>query len=146
MDATIIGDAMSQMMSFPLITYVPLQVAAILMMQHWSLRIAAAFPLIPMLPVIYTGFDPDSYGNGSLYGVGLYFVYIPAMVYLAIFCLIRFAITLVQENRASPVESTEDEQCADGQTEATSPAAVLLALVVVAVIIIFIMMLLVPFG
>ena len=113
MHETLIADTMSETMGFPLITYVPLQLVAIVMMKHWVSRIAAALPLVPMVPVIYAGFDPDSYGHGSLYGVGLYFVYVPSMVYLAIFCLVRFAITLVQENRESSDQSTEDEENAD---------------------------------
>jgi len=113
MDELITRHVMFRTLVFPLITYVPLQVAAILMTRHCGWRIVAALPLIPMVPVIYAGFDPDSYDHGSLYGVGLYFVYTPAMVYLAIFCLVGFVITLVWENRESSDIAAESDESPD---------------------------------
>ena len=128
MDETFIRDAMFRTMGLPLITYVPLQVAAILIMKHWGWRIAAALPLIPMVPVIYAGFDPDAYGHGSLYGVGLYLVYIHAMVYLAIFCLVGLVNWIIRANRQNSATSTEN----DKDTDVYGP--ILIVLLVLAVI------------
>lgn len=136
MDEILIADVMSRTMAFPLVTYVPLQAAAILMMKHWGLRIAAALPLIPMVPVIYVGFDPNSYGNGSLYGVGLYLVYTPAMAYLAIFCLVGLVNRFVCANRLSTDTSTKNDADADAETEAKSHAPILIALLVLATVIV----------
>lgn len=114
----VLADAMWETMGFMLITYVPLQVAAIVMMKRLLWRIAAALPLIPMLPVIYAGLTPDAYRDGSLYGLVFYFPYAPAMVYLAILCLVRGVIHLAHENRQSLETSPEDGGNADDKTEA----------------------------
>lgn len=78
-------DLMFRTMRFMLVTYVPLQVAAIVIMKRLTWRIVAALPLIPMLPVIYAGMNRDAYRDGSLYGLVFYFPYAPVMVYLAFF-------------------------------------------------------------
>ncbi|MDA1051416.1 MAG: hypothetical protein O3C40_13170 [Planctomycetota bacterium] len=98
---------MYRTMGFMLMTYVPLQVAAILMMKRLPWRIAAALPLIPMLPVIYAGMDRDAYRDGSLYGLVFYFPYAPVMVYLAILIFAGLA------SRAAKTTAIESEQTND---------------------------------
>lgn len=67
---------------FLLITYVPLQIAAIWRQQGLS-RLAAAAPLLVMVPMITGACYASVYSDGSLFG--MYFVcpYLPAMLYLA---------------------------------------------------------------
>ncbi len=95
MEDEIVRSAMSRAMTFVLVTYLPLQLIAVLVVRGMVWRCAATLPLIVMLPVIYGGFNPAAYRNGSLYGIVYYVTYAPAMVCLAIVCLVgigkRFA-------------------------------------------------------
>lgn len=100
-------DTMFRTMRFMLVTYAPLQVAAIVMMKRLPWRIAAALPLIPMLPVIYAGMDRDVYRDGSLYGLVFYFPYAPVMIYLALFFFAGLA------TRAAKKTAPESEQTND---------------------------------
>ena len=65
-----------------LLTYGPLQVAALVFCKRW-LRAVAALPLIVMVPIIISGANPNSHGDGSLYGLVIYVPYLPVMIYLA---------------------------------------------------------------
>lgn len=103
-----LGDMMFRTMRFMLVTYVPLQVAAIVMMKRLPWRIVAALPLIPMLPVIYAGMDRDAYRDGSLYGLVFYFPYAPVMVYLAFFCFAGLARS-AKANKSDSGETTSSE-------------------------------------
>ena len=114
------------------------------MMKHWGWRVAAALPLVAMSPVLYAGFDPDSYGHGSLYGVGLYFVYVPAMVYLAIFCLVGLVNRSVRANRENSDTSTANNENADAETGMKSQTHTVIVLVVLAAIV-FLGLMLIPF-
>ncbi len=67
--------------AFFLLTYGSLQVAAIVCCKRW-LRAAAALPLIVTVPIIIVGANPNSHGDGSLYGLVIYFPYLPVMIYL----------------------------------------------------------------
>ena len=102
-----------QVIGFLLITYVPLQAAAIWAVKQPAARIAAGLPIIPMLPVIFTGVQPNTHRDGSLYGILLMIVYAPTMLYLAIFLCVGLA------NRASNTTSPKlvemPESNADGQ-------------------------------
>ena len=97
-------DLMFRTMRFMLVTYVPLQVAAIVMMKRLPWRIVAALPLIPMLPVIYAGMDRDAYRDGSLYGLVFYFPYAPVMLYLAIVFFAGLASRAAKANKSDTVE------------------------------------------
>ncbi|MBC8872530.1 MAG: hypothetical protein H8E44_24110 [Planctomycetes bacterium] len=101
-----LSDAMVRTMGFMLITYVPLQVAAVVMMKRLLWRIAAALPLIPMLPVIYVGFNLDTYRDGSLYGLAFYFPYAPAMVYLA--AILGVGIFVTRGKRKAAADTTTE--------------------------------------
>ncbi|MEQ1824752.1 MAG: hypothetical protein ABL921_02355 [Pirellula sp.] len=74
-------------MTFVFITYVPLQVAAVWAVKHPIARLAALLPIVPMIRVILVGMQPYAYNGGSLYGIMLMFVQVPAMLYLATFIL-----------------------------------------------------------
>ncbi len=80
-----------QVMGFLLITYVPLQAAAIWAVKHPAARFAAGLPIVPMLPVIITGIQPNSHRDGSLYGMLLMIVFVPAMLYLVLFLIAGLA-------------------------------------------------------
>jgi hypothetical protein len=67
-------------------TYVPLQVAA-LWRQRGINRIAAAAPLLFMVPMIIGACSPDAYRDGSLFGMYFFCPYLPAMLYLSIAAL-----------------------------------------------------------
>ena len=90
-----------QVIGFLLITYVPLQAAAIWAVKHPAWRIAAGLPILPMLPVIILGIQPNTHRDGSLYGMLLMIVYAPAMLYLAAFLFVALA------NRASKTSSSK---------------------------------------
>ena len=72
----------SRVTAFLLLTYGPLQMAALVCCKRW-LCAAAALPLIVMVPIIISGADPNSHRDGSLYGLFIYFPYLPVMFYLA---------------------------------------------------------------
>ena len=73
-----------QVIGFLLITYVPLQAAAIWAVRHPLGRLAAGLPMLAMLPVIISGMQPNTHRDGSLYGILLMIVYVPVMISLAI--------------------------------------------------------------
>lgn len=102
-------DLMFRTMRFMLVTYVPLQVAAIVIMKRLTWRIVAALPLIPMLPVIYAGMNRDAYRDGSLYGLVFYFPYAPVMVYLAFFCFAGLTSRSAKANKLDSGETTSSE-------------------------------------
>jgi len=68
---------------FLLATYGPLQVAAI-WRQTGSHRVAAAAPLLVMVPMIVAAALPSSYADGSLFGMYYFVPYLPAMLYLIV--------------------------------------------------------------
>ena len=63
------------------ITYVPLQ-CVVLWKCRGAARLAAAFPLLFMVPMIIAGLQPAAYQSGSLYGMFFICPYLPAMIYL----------------------------------------------------------------
>ena len=63
------------------ITYVPLQ-CVVLWKCRGAARVAAALPLLFMVPMIIAGLQPSSYHSGSLYGMFFFCPYLPAMIYL----------------------------------------------------------------
>ena len=63
------------------ITYVPLQ-CVVLWKCRGAARLAAAFPLLFMVPMIIAGLQPAAYHSGSLYGMFFICPYLPAMIYL----------------------------------------------------------------
>lgn len=87
-----------QISGFLLITYVPLQAAAIWAMKRPMWRIAAGLPVLPMLPVIILGMQPNTHRDGSLYGLLLMMVYGPVMVYLAIVLVVGLASRAANKN------------------------------------------------
>ncbi len=90
------------MAAFLLLTYVPLQIAAIWAVQHPAARIAAGLPIVPMFPVMITGLQPQTHRDGSLYGLLLMMVYVPAMLYLAAFLLSGLASRGAKANGPKP--------------------------------------------
>lgn len=102
-------DLMFRTMGFMLVTYVPLQVAAIVIMKRLPWRIVAALPLIPMLPVIYAGMNRDAYRDGSLYGLVVYFPYAPVMLYLAIVFFGGLASRSANANQPDTEKTTSGE-------------------------------------
>jgi hypothetical protein len=96
-----------QVIGFMLITYVPLQAAAIWAVKHPFARIAAALPILPMLPVIISGIQPNTHRDGSLYGILLMIVYVPAMLYLGTFLIVGLAIRATQTTSPSSVVKPE---------------------------------------
>jgi hypothetical protein len=71
---------------FLVLTYVPLQAIA-LWRQRGANRIAAAVPMLFMVPMIIGASSADAYRDGSLFGMYYYIPYAPAMLYLAIAAL-----------------------------------------------------------
>lgn len=69
------------------VTYIPLQCVAIWKCRGVA-RVAAALPLLAMIPMLYGALQPLSYDSGSLFG--MYFVcpYLPSMIYLIAVSLI----------------------------------------------------------
>ena len=63
------------------ITYVPLQ-CVVLWKCRGAARVAAALPLLFMVPMIIAGLQPSAYHSGSLYGMFFICPYLPAMIYL----------------------------------------------------------------
>lgn len=63
------------------ITYVPLQ-CVVLWKCRGAARVAAALPLLFMVPMIVAGLQPSAYRSGSLYGMFFFCPYLPAMIYL----------------------------------------------------------------
>ena len=62
-------------------TYLPLQFIA-LWRCRGAARVAAALPLLVMLPLIVVGLQPSNYRDGSLYKLGFFCPYLPVMIYL----------------------------------------------------------------
>ena len=100
-----------QVIGLLLITYVPLQAAAIWAVKHPAARIAAGLSIIPMLPVIFTGVQPNTHRDGSLYGILLMIVYVPTMLYLAVFLCVGLA------NRASKTTSPKLVEIPESKTD-----------------------------
>lgn len=98
---------------FLLFTYVPLQAAAIWSMRHTIARIAAGLPILPMLPVIISGVQPNTHRDGSLYGILLMGAYGPAMVYLAIFLVVGLAFRAARAKGQTPVVAASSDVAAD---------------------------------
>ena len=70
-------------------TYLPLQ-CVVLWRSRGATRVAAALPLLVMVPMIVAGLRPDAYRSGSLYGMLFFCPYLPAMIYLvAVSCVGR---------------------------------------------------------
>ena len=68
-------------------TYLPLQ-CVVLWRSRGATRVAAALPLLFMVPMIVAGLRPDAYRSGSLYGMFFFCPYLPAMIYLvAVSCV-----------------------------------------------------------
>lgn len=102
-----------QVMGFLLITYVPLQTATIWAVKHPAAKIAAGLPMVPMLPVIITGIQPNSHRDGSLYGILLLIVFVPAMLYLAVFLFVGLANRAA--NKCDPESDATAQSNAHGQ-------------------------------
>jgi len=66
---------------FLLLTYGPLQVAALWRSTGWK-RIAAALPLLVMTPLIVAGGNPNTHRDGSLYGLYIVCPFLPVLIYL----------------------------------------------------------------
>ncbi len=66
---------------FLCVTYLPLQFIA-LRTCRGAARITAALPLLVMVPMIICGLQPSNFRDGSLYKLGFFCPYLPAMVYL----------------------------------------------------------------
>ncbi|MDZ4686111.1 MAG: hypothetical protein SH850_13670 [Planctomycetaceae bacterium] len=66
---------------FLCVTYLPLQCVALWKCRGVA-RVAAALPILVMIPMLYGAVQPLNYDDGSLFG--MYFVcpYLPAMIYL----------------------------------------------------------------
>lgn len=95
-----------QVIGLLLITYVPLQSAAIWAVRHPLGRIVAGLPMLVMLPVIFLGMQPNTHRDGSLYGILLMIVYVPVMITLAIFLVGGLASRAATTTSPSPgVES-----------------------------------------
>ena len=62
-------------------TYLPLQAFA-LWRRRGATRLAAAMPLLVMIPLIIAGLLPSNYEDGSLYKLGFFCPYLPVMIYL----------------------------------------------------------------
>jgi hypothetical protein len=78
-----------------LVTYIPLQLAAIWAVRHPITRLAAALPMLKMLPVIIGGTKAYSYQDGSLYGIVLTMIFTVSMCDLAIFLFSGLAFRLM---------------------------------------------------
>lgn len=63
------------------ITYIPLQCVAIWKCRGIA-RVAAALPLLVMVPMIIGACRPTAYENGSLFGMFFVCPYLPVMIYL----------------------------------------------------------------
>ncbi len=63
------------------ITYLPVQCVA-LWQSRGTKRVAAAVPLLFMVPIIIAGLKPSAYRSGSLYGMFFICPYLPTMIYL----------------------------------------------------------------
>lgn len=98
-----------QVIGFLLITYVPLQTAAIWAVKHPIARLAAGLPILPMLPVIITGIQPNTHRDGSLFGILLMMVFVPSMLYLAIFLFSGLASRAAKTNSPEPVVKPESD-------------------------------------
>jgi hypothetical protein len=96
-----------QVIGFLLVTYVPLQAAAIWAVKHPAARIAAGLPILPMLPVIITGLQPNTHRDGSLYGILLMIVFAPSMLYLAVFLFAGLASRASKTAGSTPVVTPE---------------------------------------
>jgi len=66
---------------FLCVTYLPVQFVALRQLRGVS-RVAAALPLLFMVPMIYVGLQPATYRDGSLYGMYFICPYLPTMIYL----------------------------------------------------------------
>lgn len=98
-----------QVIGFLLVTYVPLQAAAIWAVKHPAARLAAGLPIIPMLPVIITGMQPKTHRNGSLYGILLMMVFVPAMLYLAVFLVSGLANRSAKKSEPNPDATPQND-------------------------------------
>lgn len=94
-----------QVLGLLLVTYVPLQGAAIWAVKHPAARIGAGLPIVPMLPVIISGAQPNTHRDGSLYGMLLLFVCVPAMLYLAVFLVAGLASRAATTSSPQSVET-----------------------------------------
>ena len=97
---------MIKTMSLLIITYLPLQIGSILIVKHWATRLAAGLPILLMLPMMFRGFQTDTYQDGSLFGIGLLVVTVPVMFYLAVFFFAGLSIRSANANRSDHGETT----------------------------------------
>jgi hypothetical protein len=98
-----------QVMGFLLVTYIPLQSAAIWAVKHPIARLAAGLPMLPMLPVIVSGMQPNTHRDGSLYGILLMMVFAPSMIYLTIFLFSGLAIRAAKTNSPDSIAKLESK-------------------------------------
>jgi hypothetical protein len=97
---------MIKTMGLLIITYLPLQIGAILVVRHWAARLAAGLPIILMLPVTFRGFNTNTYQDGSLFGIGLLVVTVPVIFYLAVFLLAGLSIRSANAKKSDQGETT----------------------------------------
>jgi hypothetical protein len=97
-------EQMLQTMGFLLITWLPLQIAAIWIVKHPLARIGAALAIIPIIPILVTGFQTKTYRDGSLFGILFMGIYVPVMIYLALFF---FAGLAARSAKKTAPESTQ---------------------------------------
>lgn len=122
---------MLQAMGFLLITYLPLQIGAILIVRHWLARLAAGLPIVLMLPVIMTGFQTKTYEDGSLFGIGLIVISAPVMFYLAVVVCAGLAFRSANANKSEHSESKNDHGKRLTLTRLTIAALVVIAVIFV---------------
>lgn len=97
---------MMKTMGLLIIAYLPLQTGSILIVRHWAARLAAGLPIILMLPMMFNGFQTDTYQDGSLFGIGLLVVTVPVMFYLAVIFFAGLSIRSANANRSDHGETT----------------------------------------
>jgi len=73
---------------FLCVTYLPLQCVALWKCRGVA-RVAAALPLLVMIPMLYGALQPLNYHDGSLFGMFFVCPYLPAIIYLVAVSLAR---------------------------------------------------------
>jgi hypothetical protein len=124
---------------FFLLTYGPLQAAAIVFCKGW-LRALAALPLIVMVPIIICGANPKSHADGSLYGLVMYVPYLPVMIYLALILGGGIFVT-----KRTPKTAADTHLETTGRTPTSYALTTFIMLCVLAGIILLVLMF-IPFG